>query len=98
MSQIQIANRARFDLQAIWSYIARSRVRAADRLIKTIVGKFRRLLRFPQMGSLCEELAVGLRCFSVGNYVIFYRPIHEGIEIIRVLHAGQDVRSLFEEH
>jgi len=27
--------------------------------------------------------------FAVGNYLIFYRPIAEGIEVIRVLHGAR---------
>lgn len=31
------------------------------------------------------------------NYVIFYRPIEHGIEIVRVLHAARDIAAVFEE-
>jgi toxin ParE1/3/4 len=27
----------------------------------------------------------------VGNYLIFYRPISDGIEIVRVLHGARDI-------
>jgi toxin ParE1/3/4 len=36
-----------------------------------------------------------LRSLSVGNYLIFYRPLADGIEIVRVLHGARDIDSLF---
>ncbi|MGY4499466.1 plasmid stabilization system protein ParE [Bradyrhizobium sp. GM24.11] len=32
-----------------------------------------------------------LRSFPVGNYVIFYVPLSDGVEIIRVMHGRQDI-------
>ena len=49
----------------------------------------------PLLGRLCPELAPNLRSFPVGNYVIFYRPIDNGIEVARVLHGARDIDSLF---
>jgi toxin ParE1/3/4 len=31
-----------------------------------------------------------------GKYLIFYLPLEDGIEIVRVLHGPRDVQSLFE--
>ena len=50
----------------------------------------------PDMGRLREDLSAGLRSFSVGNYVIFYRPMKGGIEIARVLHGARDFPPLFD--
>lgn len=36
-----------------------------------------------------------LRIAGFDNYLIFYRPGENGIEIIRVLHAKRDIDSLF---
>ncbi len=46
-------------------------------------------------GIARPELAAGLRCYSVGNYVIYYRPAKDGIEVARVLHGARDVDRLF---
>jgi toxin ParE1/3/4 len=32
---------------------------------------------------------------AVGNYVVFYRPIENGIEVVRVLHGRRDIAALF---
>jgi toxin ParE1/3/4 len=47
------------------------------------------------MGREREELAPGLRSFPFRRYLIFYRLFAGGIEIVRVLHAAQDVPALF---
>jgi toxin ParE1/3/4 len=47
------------------------------------------------MGQQRPELAANLRSYSVGNYVIFYRPVQKGIEIARVIHAARDIGAQF---
>jgi toxin ParE1/3/4 len=47
------------------------------------------------MGRNRPELALALRSFPVGNYIIFYRQIRNGIEVIRVLNAMRDIDALF---
>ena len=44
------------------------------------------------MGPRRPELGTELRSFAVARYVIYYRPIEGGIEVIRVLHSARDVR------
>jgi toxin ParE1/3/4 len=51
----------------------------------------------PAMGRNRQELAPSLRSFPVGKYVIYYRSIEEGIQIIRVLHGARDIDEVFEE-
>jgi toxin ParE1/3/4 len=47
------------------------------------------------MGRNRDELHPGLQSFPVGKYLIFYMPIHGGIEIVRVLHGMMDIDALF---
>jgi toxin ParE1/3/4 len=96
MNRYALTPRARQDLEEIQDYIAQSSVRAATRLIDAIEDKCRLLAQFPEMAPLCEEYAVGLRNSSVGKYVIFYRVIPNGIEVIRVLHGARDLPPLLE--
>ena len=53
------------------------------------------IARSGQSGQACDELAPGLRCFSVGNYVIFFRRT-DSVQIIRVIHGARDIESLFQ--
>jgi toxin ParE1/3/4 len=49
----------------------------------------------PFMGQARFDLAPGLRMFPVGNYLIFFRPIEGGIEVIRVLHGKRNITGRF---
>jgi toxin ParE1/3/4 len=97
MSQIRISHQAEDDLVEIWLYIAHRNRRAADRLLASITAKYRLLADFPEMGSKYDELAPGLRGFVVGKYVIFYRPLPDGIEVARVLHGARDLPRTFRK-
>ncbi len=43
------------------------------------------------------ELGEGIRSFPSGNYVIFYRTVEGGIEIMRVLHGARDIEKIFAQ-
>jgi toxin ParE1/3/4 len=97
MGQFRISDRARADLVAIWSYIAAHSVDSAERLNARFYDEFTTLSRHPLMGRSRPELAPELRSFPVGNYIIFYRPLQNGIEVMRVLSTARDIDTLFQE-
>jgi len=47
------------------------------------------------MGISRHEIMPSLRSLPVGNYLIFYLPIDDGIEIVRVLPGMRDLDALF---
>lgn len=96
MNQYRVSDAARSDLDEIWFYIASDNPDAADKLIRSVVSRFSMLATAPEIGRLREGLAPRLRSFAVGNYVIFYRAIDNGVEIARVLHGARDLPPLFE--
>lgn len=49
------------------------------------------------MGRNFDYLAPSLRGFVLGNYIIFYRPIENGIEVERLLSGFRDFDALFPE-
>ncbi len=55
-----------------------------------------RLAENPEIGTTREELLPGIRSFPVGNYILFYQAIDDGIELIRALSAYRDLESLFQ--
>jgi toxin ParE1/3/4 len=95
MTPYRIAFRAQNDLDEIWSYIADDSPASADRLIELFHEKFLLLSSQPLIGEAWPQYADDLRSFSVGNYVVFYRPAERGIEVVRVLHAARDIGSQF---
>ena len=82
---------AEIDLTAIWAYIAADNIRAADALINRIERTFDMLAESPYAGRARHDLAKELRTFPVGNYIIFYVPVSDGVEVVRVLNGRQDV-------
>ena len=54
-----------------------------------------RLAAMPFMWQARFDLAPGLRMFQVGSYLIFFRPIQGGIEVIRVLHGKRNITGRF---
>jgi len=83
------------DLLEIWVYIAERNYDAADRLLEQLDEKFRLLSENPGFGTMRDDLAPSVRGFPVGNYVLFYRPITGGIEVVRVIHGARDIPRQF---
>ena len=96
MSSLGFSPRAEQDLIDIWDFIAQDDIDAADRVRDDIEQKCETLAQTPGMGRARDELVPSLRSFPVGKYVIFYRPIEDGIEIARILHGARDLKSIFE--
>jgi toxin ParE1/3/4 len=72
----------------IWLHIASDSIQAADRLIRAIDDNCRLYATQPLMGVARPDLAPGIRCFPVGNYVAIYRPLPDGIEVMLVSHES----------
>jgi plasmid stabilization system protein ParE len=71
--------------------IARDSAEAADRVLDELNEQFALLGRFPEIGELQPLLADGTyRRFVHRKSVIYYRPIDDGIVIMRVFHRAQD--------
>jgi len=101
--QFDVNPRANQDLDEHYLYIRRDSPQAAVRLLQAADSTFRQLARMPQLGGVYPverpDLA-GLRVWQVKgfrNYLIFYRPIEGGIEVVRVLHAARDTTAALEE-
>ena len=56
---------------------------------------FRMLGQTPLAGRERRELNEGLRSFTLGNYMIFYRIWAGKVSITRVLHSARDLDELF---
>ena len=97
MSRVVRTRRSRTDLIDILLFIRRDNRRAARRLLDTVNTKLELLAEFPGLGQPREELGKSLRSFPIGEYLLFYRPITDGIQLIRVLHGRRDLRKLFRK-
>jgi toxin ParE1/3/4 len=92
------------DLVAIYRHYAREAgFRVADRFFDEAEATFARLARMPRIGTPYEPeepLFADLRFFPVSRYrayLVFYRPIAEGIEVYRVLHSARDIAGILAD-
>lgn len=83
------------DLLEIWLFIAEDSPQNADQYVDYIKKRCENLAEFPDVGRDREELAPGLQSFPIDNYVLFYKAIDDGIDIVRVLNAARDIPALF---
>ena len=95
MPELIISPEAHQDLLDIWLYIAEDSTINADRFLDNLRAKSINLTEFTEMGIDRQELAKDLRSFPVDRYVLYYRPVIEGIELVRVLHGSRDSQSIF---
>ncbi len=93
MSKIRVTSAAEHDLTNIWLHIGENNPLAADRVFESAQLTFNRLSETPKIGKAFDSKRPklnGIRFFPIQkypNYVVYYREIDNGIEIIRVLHA-----------
>lgn len=98
MAKVVNSSLARKDFSEIFQYIAgETSVEQAQKFLRLLDGKCQLLAKFPEMGRARHEFLINLRSFPVKNYLIFYLPIDDGIEILRVLHATRDIKQVFED-
>lgn len=58
--------------------------------------KARLLSQFPNMGKAYSQLAPDLRGAPIEDYIIFYYPRADGIDIARIVSGYRDLEELFE--
>ena len=89
------------DVAEIVSYIADDSPEAAQRFRRALQATGALLLDMPHIGSMraSDKPALkGIRVVPVRDfdkYAVFYRPVKDGIEIVRVLHGARDYPALF---
>jgi len=98
MPRVLRSTQAYRDLVDIWTCVAEKSPAAADALLEMLDQKCKMLADHPQIGRSRQELGPHLRSFPGGSYLIFYRPLEDGIEVVRVLHGSMDLApSLFNQ-
>jgi toxin ParE1/3/4 len=97
VSEYIISRPAIRDLELISSYFAEVNVEAGERLLKGFNKRCQQLANFPSMGRGYDDVQIGLRGLPLEGYIILYRLLGDGIEIVRVANGRQDLRSMFDE-
>ncbi|MEB3151638.1 MAG: type II toxin-antitoxin system RelE/ParE family toxin [Sphaerospermopsis sp.] len=85
------------DLNEICEFIGQTNTKAATQLFDNIRQKCQLVSSFPNMGKDYSWVASDLRGFMVNDYILFYYPLENGIEIVRVIYGKRDLKAVFEE-
>ena len=96
MARITRRPQAEADILEIWDYIAEDSIVEADRWVDRLDAKLSLWATQPMMGHARDELALGIRSLSFGRYVVFFEPLADGIDVVRVLHGSRDIDITFE--
>jgi toxin ParE1/3/4 len=95
--------RAQSDLIAHAVYLADQNLDVADRFLEATEQTVNQLLKMPKMGKLWpvrHPRLTGIRSWRVKGFVkilVFYLPMSDGIEIVRLLHAAQDIDAILAQ-
>jgi toxin ParE1/3/4 len=89
------------DLLELAEYISHDSLAAAERFLDAAEAALDLLRDNPELGTLCSfpnPRAIGIRMWTIRGFasrVIFYRPIQDGIDVVRVIHASRDIEKIF---
>lgn len=83
------------DLENIVDYFSRNNLKAGENFIDEFEKKCQYLAQFPNIGRSYDDLKQSLRGLNFDKYIIFYRIIDDGIEIVRVVSGYRDLDFLF---
>jgi toxin ParE1/3/4 len=97
MSRYVINVLASRDLNEIADYFAENSLAAGDIFFRNFNSKCQQLINFPNSGKSYASIRPDLRGLSLEGYIIFYRILDDGIEILRVVSGRRDLPSVFEE-
>ena len=91
------------ELTAIWEHIAFDNRDAAGRFLESAYRTFLELAQMPELGRprrFSHARLHKLRSFRIRdfeNYLVFYAPVADGIEVYHVLHGARDLEAFFEK-
>ena len=91
MARVVHSPAAEDDLLEIWVGLAANNVSAAERLSNELRAATQLLATQPLLGKARREFGAGIRSFPVRDYVLVYRPILDGVELVRVVHGARDL-------
>ena len=97
MGRLVIRPQVLTDLDDIFDYIAEDSLDRAITFIRKLSGQMEKVADSPGIGRRRNELLAGLRSFPYGSYLIFYSPLDDGADIVRILNGAKDIEALFQD-
>ena len=100
-AQVFVRPRARRDILSNAEYLEENGgVETAQRFLDATQSTFEALARMPKLGALCAFRKPALRRLrrwpvkGFDNWLVFYRPRRNGVEIVHLIHGARDIESL----
>ena len=94
MAALKRTVRAEQGLIDIWLHIAQDDPSAADAVLDDLDHRSHLLAANPELGPARDDIADGLRYFPSDNYLILYRRIQHGIQVVRYIHGARNLFSV----
>lgn len=94
MGTYSLSDEAIADLEVICESMSEINRDFAIHFFENVREKCRKVAQFPNMGKNYGELKANLRGFVVNNYIVFYFPRSNGIDIVRIVNGYRDLESL----
>jgi toxin ParE1/3/4 len=98
--RVVVRPRVRTDLDEQARYIAQDSLDAALRFLTAAESTFEKLGAMPEIGrrrSFRHPSLAGVRSWAIPGFekhVIFYRVAQDRVDVLRVIHAARDLRSI----
>ena len=97
MSRGILSPQARRDMANIWDYLAKHSESEADEMVDDLNSKFRLLREHPYLGRKRDDLRAGYRSVVERDYIVLYRVVRRGVEIMRVIHGKRNIPALLRQ-
>ncbi|MBT5705864.1 MAG: type II toxin-antitoxin system RelE/ParE family toxin [Verrucomicrobia bacterium] len=92
------SSESKTDVRTITRYLVEADLQLGLDFLKTLRDSYERLRTFPEMGQLrfrTRPRIATLRMLVLPkpfqNYLIIYRPLEDGVHILRVFHGAQNI-------
>lgn len=83
------------DMEAIAYRIGEDNPAAADRWLATLDELLNRLAEFPRLAP-CSSINSHWRVMPFGSYLLVYREIEHGVDLLRIVHGSRDLETALE--
>lgn len=94
MGFVHYTNRAKRDLLDIWLWIARDSATVADAVLDRIEQRASKLSQHREIGVARPEIGEGARGLVIERWVVLYRLVDGGVQIVRIVDGARDLGRL----
>jgi toxin ParE1/3/4 len=102
MSRVTLKPAAEKDISHLVHYFFSRSVETASRFYSAVEDAGKQLAESPELGQRIaspSERIANIRVWAIPgfrNHLIFYRPLDDGVEIVRILHGARDWLAIIE--